>query len=223
MKEEKPTIKTTVIDKLNDEVIADLSRIWFTADLHHGHDKIVNICNRPCSELKHEDWLVDTFNYYVKRKHVTYFIGDTSFSRKPDAERFLDRLNGEKFCIMGNHDKNIHASTRFTQITQIKDFTYSKYGLNLHIVLCHYPFVSWNRKPHGSWHLHGLPWNLYGHVHGRFNNEGLSIDVGIDNLEMYKGFDGNMYTSYHKPLNLYEVIQIFAEREKTLLEENEVR
>jgi calcineurin-like phosphoesterase family protein len=215
-------IKTNILDKITPEIKTDLERIWFTADLHHNHDGIILMCARPCSQLMHEEWIVESINSYVKKKDVCYYIGDISFASKIDTERFLDRLNGEKFLIIGNHDKNLRSSSRFTQIIQIKDFTYSKFDINIHIVLCHYPFVTWNRKPYGSWHISGLPWNLYGHVHGRFNNNGLSIDVGIDNPMEYQGLDGNTYTSFRKPINLYEVIQIMAEKERNLTGE-EVR
>jgi len=207
----------------NPEIKKDFESIWFTADLHHGHDKIVNMCGRPCSELMHEEWIVDLLNYRIKKKDTIYMIGDVSFARKPDAERFLDRINGSKFLIIGNHDKNLDKSTRFIQITQIKDFSYSKFGLNIHIVLCHFPFVSWNRKVHGSWHISGLPWNIYGHVHGRYDNVGLSIDVGIDNFMEYEGTDGKKYTSMHQPINLYEVAQIMSVKETKLVFENEVK
>lgn len=200
-------IKTDIIDKLNPEIIQDMQRIWFTADLHHSHDKIISICGRPCSEKMHEEWLVNLINSNVKKKDVIYMIGDVSFARKPDADRFVDRLNGEKFLILGNHDKSLEKSTRFTQITQIKDFSYSKFGLNIHIVLCHYPMASWNRKPHGAWHL-------YGHVHGRFENTGLSIDVGIDNKKGFVGLDNDNHDSYNKPINLYSVVQIMARKEQ---------
>jgi len=186
-------IQETIIDRLTPEIIADMETIHFTADLHHGHDAIVEICGRLCSKEYHEKWIVESFNSCVLKKHTVYLIGDISFAHRPDANRFIGRLNGNKFLILGNHDKSLEHSTQFTQITQIKDFTYSRFGLNIHIVLCHYPLASWNRKIHGSWHL-------YGHVHGRFENTGLSYDVGIDNA------DNKYNISCHgRPINLYEV------------------
>jgi len=79
----------------------------------------------------------------------------------------------------------------------MKDFTYSQHGLNIHIALCHYPMISWNRSVHGSWHL-------YGHVHGRTKHSGLAMDVGIDNQD----FEG------YRPLNLYEICEFMSEKEK---------
>mgnify|MGYP001157829576 FL=1 len=230
-----------ILQKITPEIKAEMESIWFTADIHHGHPKIIDICNRPVfldqnvlaafsledRNLKnkiykelldkaHNEWLIkEVINKWVKKRDTIFFIGDLSMAKREEAEKFIDRLNGNKFLIEGNHDRNIlHSSTRFSQITQIKDFTFSRDGLNIHIVLCHYPFVSWNRKPHGSWHVHGLPWNLYGHVHGRFRNDGLSFDVGIDNPELLT-FTGGVY----RPLNLFEIVKIMEERRKFIEDE----
>lgn len=227
------TVKN-ILENITPGIRKEMETIWFTADIHHGHPKIVPICNRPVyfdreTELYfkkkqadaiekdekwipwadkewrdamnkiHDQWIVkETFNKYIRRKDTVFILGDLSLARRPEAEKFIDRLNGNKFLILGNHDKNIDTSTRFAQITQIKDFRFKRPGVDIHIALCHYPMASWDRKPHGSWHL-------YGHVHGRYKNPGLSLDVGIDNPEI--GW---------RPINLYEVSLIMADKERDL-------
>lgn len=235
-----------ILEKITPEIQKDMESIWFTADLHHGHPKIIDICNRPVyldrkimDELKkkninnpkynvykdkeyeklidplHNEWLVrEVINKWVSKKDTLFFIGDLSMAKRSVAEKFIDRLNGNKFLIIGNHDKNIKNSTRFSQRTLRKDFTYSKFGINIHIVLDHHPCTSWNRKVHGSWHL-------FGHIHGRymkenhtcphcnkefskqFKNYGLSFDISIDNPELL-AITGGVY----RPLNLFEIVKI---------------
>jgi len=215
-----------------------MEAIWFTADLHQGHPKIVPICNRPVyfepamhdyfsrkeadalekdphwkpwkdkewrEEMNkiHDQWLVkEIFNKWVGKRDTVFILGDLSLGNKIEAEKFIDRLNGNKFLILGNHDKNIDTSSRFSQITQIKDYKFKRPGVDINISLCHYPLASWDKKPHGAW-------NLYGHVHGRYKNPGLSLDVGIDNSEI--GW---------RPINLAEVTEIMLEKEKLLGEGN---
>jgi len=224
------THKEDILEKINPDIQKDMETIWFTADLHHGHAKIIQICGRPITlsntqlaqfkeeernlqnyeykkqlNIVHNNWLTnEVINKWVQRKDTIYFVGDFSMAKRVDAERFADRLNGNKFLILGNHDKNIHNSTRFTQITIRKDFTYSRFGINIHIVLDHYPLTSWNRKIHGSW-------SLYGHVHGRLKNSGLSFDVGIDNPELHAITGG-----YYRPLNLFEIVKIMEEKKKMI-------
>jgi calcineurin-like phosphoesterase family protein len=154
---------------------------------------------------EHEEWLIkEVWNKWIQRKHVVYILGDLSFANRAGTEKFINRLNGEKFMILGNHDKSAAGLPQFTQITQIKDYTFSQFGLNIHIVLAHYPLASWNRKPHGAWHL-------YGHVHGRYKLPGLAFDVGIDNSEIHQ-FPGGGW----RPINLYEVCQIMQDKARNI-------
>jgi len=196
-------IQTEIVNKLTPEIIQEMQKIHFLADLHAGHRKIVNICNRPTTQEEHDEWLLrEVYNKYVKKNDEVYILGDVSFAKRKDAEKWVARMNGNKFLIYGNHDKSVMHLGNWRVITQIKDFVFSRHNLNIHIVLCHYPLASWNRKIHGAWHL-------YGHVHGRFQNTGLSWDVGIDNRETI----GNVF-HWCRPVNLYEVVLIMNERQK---------
>lgn len=196
-------IQKDIVDKLDSQLIAEMQKIWFTADLHHSHTKIVDICNRPISKEEHDEWLLkEVFNKYVQKKDEVYILGDVSFAKRKDAEKWVARLNGNKHLIVGNHDKSVVNLGNWAEVKQLKDFTFSRENLNIYIVLCHYPIASWNRKIHGSWHL-------YGHTHGRFQNTGLSWDCGIDNRENYAGIFG-----WCRPINLYEVVLIMNQRQK---------
>ena len=153
---------------------------------HFLHEKITNICNRPTTIKDHDEWLISRINSRVGKHDDLYLLGDISMANKVETEKLLHKINGRKHLILGNHDSNIKNSTLFESISQIKNFNFnSKSYPNIHIVLCHYPIASWERKVHGSWHLHG-------HTHNRFENKGLSFDVGVDANNYY-------------PINLEEV------------------
>lgn len=191
-------IQTDIVDKLTPEIIQEMERIWFTADLHHGHPKIVDICNRPISREEHDEWLIkEVFNKYVQKKDEVYILGDVSLAKRKDAEKWVARLNGNKHLIKGNHDKSVEHLGNWSEITQIKDFTFSRYGLNIHIVLCHYCLASYNRQIHGSWHL-------FGHSHCRpvEGQPKLSFDIGIDRI------------GFWRPYNLYEICKIMNMKEQ---------
>jgi len=164
----------------------DAKRIWFTADLHFLHPKICKICSRPVREEDHDQWLIDRFNSVINKHDQLFILGDVSMGNLAKTDKLLDQMNGEKYLILGNHDESIKNSTRFKHKTQIYDFNFdSKSYHNIHLVLCHYPMLSWNRKVHGSGHL-------FGHVHGRVSGVGLSFDIGVDANE-------------YMPLNLEQI------------------
>jgi len=158
----------------------DIKRIWFTADLHLLHPKIVEICSRPTSIEEHDEWIISRINEKVGKQDQLYILGDVSMGSKKNTEPLIMKIKCKnKFLIIGNHDNNLLNSTLFTQITQIKNFTFNSPSYpNIHIVLCHYPIASWERKIHGAMHM-------YGHVHGRFQNSGLSFDCGVDAQNYY--------------------------------------
>ena len=39
-----------------------MSDIWFTSDLHFGHDNIVKYCDRPCTVAEHSDFIIESLN-----------------------------------------------------------------------------------------------------------------------------------------------------------------
>jgi len=159
---------------------SDINKIWFTADLHFLHPKITNICSRPISKEEHDEWLISRINEKVAKQHQLYILGDVSMGSKTNTEPLLAKIKCKhKFLILGNHDKNLENSTSFVNISQIKNFTFNSPNYpNIHIVLCHYPIASWDRKVHGAFHL-------YGHTHNRFQNTGLSFDCGVDAQNYY--------------------------------------
>jgi len=190
---ERRSIKETVIDKLTPDIIDEMKTIHFISDLHFGHNKIIEICGRPTTIENHNKWLIEeVWNKYIGKKDTVYILGDLSFENKEKSDKILDKLHGKKkFMILGNHDKSVETSTRFTQITQIKDFNFSLKDFNIHVNLCHYPILEWNRQFHGSWHL-------YGHSHCRplnYLNE-LAFDVSIDRKNWWR------------PYNLYQICYV---------------
>ena len=179
----------------------EASRIWFTADIHWLHPKIVTICNRPTTIEKHDEWLLARINSVVGKNDYFYILGDVSMGNREKTEKLLARMHGHKILIQGNHDKSIESSTMFKERVQIKDFTFDSPSYpNVHLVLCHYPMRSWNRAVHGS----GM---LFGHVHGRLRPgffKRLLYKLRI--LKQSKTFDVGVDANDYLPLNLVQVL-----------------
>ncbi len=136
--------------------------IYFTADLHLGHENIIRLCNRPFSSVEEMDAvLIANWNKKVKKGDTVYILGDLIFKAK-DPESYLKELNGNKILILGNHDtwtKKVDLSKYFERVSLLEE-------LNLFsrmLTLCHYPMLEWrNSRKEGSSKLGYL---VHGHIH----------------------------------------------------------
>jgi calcineurin-like phosphoesterase family protein len=154
--------------------------VFFTSDTHFNHKNIIEYCDRPFDSIEeHDEYLIEQWNKTVSSKDHVYHLGDFAFWKNNiDPDKIASRLNGKKYLIIGNHDKKL-PDKHFTILGHYYELNPKSFDNEtkiLPIILCHYPFHSWNRAYHGSWHL-------YGHVHGK-NEENdtfsLRMDVGVD-------------------------------------------
>ena len=115
--------------------------------------------------------LISNWNSTIGPDDDIYHLGD--FAYKGDSTWLLNKLNGKKHLIEGNHDKkNLKNISWRSQWTSIQPYLELVVDKKL-IVMCHYPFQEWNGYYRDAWHIHG-------HSHGRtpaFKNR---IDVGVD-------------------------------------------
>ena len=93
---------------------------WYiTGDLHFGHDNIIIHSNRPFKNVDHMDnTLIRNWNQRVKPCDTIIINGDFYFRNKNHPlSYYLDRLNGKKIFIRGNHDNNNGVKTKITSTT----------------------------------------------------------------------------------------------------------
>lgn len=128
----------------------------------------------PDVDVMRED-MIQNWNAAVGSEDVVYLLGDIAFLPAAEAVKIMQRLNGRKILIAGNHDRKLLNDPVFRrcfeEIHQYLEITYNKQF----IVMCHYPFSEWNGMHRGSINFHG-------HLHG--NPSGMekyrSLDVGMD-------------------------------------------
>ena len=144
--------------------------IFFTSDSHFGDHRTLNIWKRPFASVAEMDSaLIDAWNAAVSPGDEVWHLGD--FARRPaDVEPLLDRLNGRKHLVRGNNDAPATGEARGWDSV----LDYAELELDRHcLVLCHYPFRSWNGQ-------HRKALNLHGHSHGRLKPLPRQHDVGVD-------------------------------------------
>jgi calcineurin-like phosphoesterase family protein len=144
--------------------------IFFTADTHFGDHRTINIWRRPFASVAEMDaLLVERWNAVVGPEDSVWHLGDVA--RRPDAVAgLLDQLNGTKHLIRGNNDPDATLAAPGWASTS----DYAEIEVDGHrLVLCHYPFRSWNGQ-------HRRAINLHGHSHGRLKPMLRQFDVGVD-------------------------------------------
>lgn len=138
---------------------------YYTSDLHFGHKNIIKYEDRPFSSIEEMDEaLISKWNNKVKKNDEVYILGDFCFGNGARANEILDKLNGKKFLIKGNHDSSFLKDKKFDRekFEWIKDYACIKDNDET-ICMFHYPIAVWDRQHHGSIHL-------YGHVHSNKDN-----------------------------------------------------
>ena len=150
-------------------------KLRFTSDTHWGHGNIIRYCNRPFDSVEAMDEaMITNWNKKTAKDCTTFFLGDFSFYRNKDKISWiLSRLNGDKILIPGNHDEEyVLEADGWTDI--LDPYVVSRID-GEHVVMFHYPILSWDKGFHGAFHLHG-------HTHGSlpFDSTKRRLDVGID-------------------------------------------
>ena len=144
--------------------------VFFTADTHFGDHRTINIQRRPFASVAEMDAvLVERWNAAVGPADMVWHLGDVA-RRAGDVAPLLARLNGSRHLLRGNNDPD--ATLRAAGWASVRD--YAEVEVDGHpLVLCHYPFRTWNGQHRGTLNLHG-------HSHGRLKPMPRQFDVGID-------------------------------------------
>ena len=84
-----------------------MSIVRFIADLHLGHTNMA--LHRGFSSVEeHDEHIIAKWNSVVTKRDVTYILGDVTMEKSAPYP-LLDRLNGVKHIVLGNHDRRQDA------------------------------------------------------------------------------------------------------------------
>ena len=155
-------------------------RTFITSDLHFGHENIMKFCPqaraRFCNDVNYmNEQMVEEWNSIVEPGDLVYILGDVAFLPAQKAAEYMNRLNGDKILVEGNHDrKALNDPTfrrSFVEVHKYLDITYNKHKC----ILFHYPIAEWDQMHRGALHFHG---HLHGGVSGM--EEFRARDMGMD-------------------------------------------
>jgi len=157
---------------------------YITSDSHFGHANICNFLREDGTKLRPwinpddmDDFMVSQWNSVVKPTDQVIHLGDVVMNRR--CLTTLDKLNGKKILILGNHDIFDHSD-------------YLKYFKRLHgsmkldnLLLTHIPV---HTDSIARWALA----NAHGHIHEKVISDAKYINLCVEQTD-------------YRPLALYEV------------------
>lgn len=122
--------------------------IYFTSDLHLGHNRDFIYKTRGFSSVEAmNEGLIEKFNIMVNKDDEVYILGDLIVGGDlNEGVKLLNRLNGYKYVIAGNHDTQNRIEAYMTRVNNMEfvgwgmPLRYKKY----HFFLSHYPTITTN-------------------------------------------------------------------------------
>lgn len=185
-------------------------KIWFTSDLHFGHQNIIKFCNRPWETVEEMDKaLIENWNFVVGENDIVFDLGDFAFATNRRWREILSQLNGKHHLILGNHDVVRWPGDK---IMELFDGVYNQLLLkidNRYVYLNHYPFLCYG----GVWrNPDNAVYQLFGHVHSGPYSTGKDTDrlIVLFPYQYDVGADNNNYT----PVSWEKVKEIIELQEK---------
>ncbi len=79
---------------------------FLISDTHFFHENIIKYCNRPFESIEgmHQQ-MIDKWNEVVSPGDTIIHVGDFSLGSMSQSSDMLNKLNGYKVLVRGNHDK----------------------------------------------------------------------------------------------------------------------
>jgi calcineurin-like phosphoesterase family protein len=168
--------------------------MFFTSDTHFGHQRIIELCNRPFDSVDEmNEVMIERWNETVSPGDTVYHLGDVALGKIAESLPLVGRLNGHKILVPGNHDRifsgekekqRIRFLPEYSKVFQgIRPESLSKRLGGFDVMLSHFPYVGdshgadrhADKRPKDE----GLP-IIHGHVHDEWAENGRMFNAGVD-------------------------------------------
>ncbi|MDM8535036.1 phosphoesterase [Clostridiaceae bacterium HSG29] len=145
--------------------------IYLISDSHFHHQKIIQYTNRNFQSVEEmNEHMIERWNKTVSNKDTIYHLGDFAFGNKEQISEIVDRLNGRKILIKGNHCKK---SSKWYMECGFDVALDSGVILDEYYLLTHKP-------------IHNIPYPFYsiaGHTHDKILNIDRHFNVSVELLK----------------------------------------
>lgn len=164
-----------------------MGRIFFTSDLHMGHDREFVWKVRGYDSVQAMNLAqVQKWNETIEDDDDIYVLGDLMLG-DPNNIEFIKQLKGKIHIVLGNHD-TANREKMYRELTNMIEV--AEVGIRLqykkhHFILTHYPMLTGNLEKES---LKQMTLNLYGHTHQNTNfyeDRPYMFHVGVDSHNGY--------------------------------------
>ena len=137
-------------------------------DTVHDSRRGLSWANKDIAQVRvteMDQTIIKNWNSVVGPKDEVWVLGDFCFGDIYFAKEILLELNGFIKFIFGNHDstmRRLRTEMHYgMELTELRDKIRFEGELTKariegqDIVMCHYPLMTWEKKHHGTWMLHG--------------------------------------------------------------------
>lgn len=144
---------------------------YFISDMHFYHESLnYQMDNRGFATLDEmHEYMISQWNKKVRRGDDVVILGDFSLGKGVQTNEILQRLNGAKYLIEGNHDKFLNDrkfdKSLFRWIKPYEEIKDNKRK----VVLSHYPIMCYNGQNRLDSEGNPKSYMLHGHVHNTFD------------------------------------------------------
>lgn len=169
--------------------------IFYTSDIHFGHENIIKYCNRPFSSVDEMNQvIIERWNSVVTDEDWVYVLGDVALGKIKDSLPLVGLLNGHKALVPGNHDRCWlgHKKVGDKEIHMYLDAGFEEIHHKASTVIdgrtvemCHFPYEGDSHEvdryvDHRPKRNHKSDFLLHGHVHDAWQIKDRQINVGMD-------------------------------------------
>ena len=148
-----------------------MARIFFIADLHLGHINMALKRGFPTVE-QHDEHIIKKWNSVVTKRDITYILGDVTME-KSSPYHLLDRLNGIKHVVLGNHDRRQDIKKLLEHVDSVSGMIQYK-----GIMLTHCPI-----------HPMELEYRFKHNIHGHTHENLVEYDFKLFGISLFKRVD----------------------------------
>lgn len=146
-----------------------MNTVRFISDLHLSHSNM--IAHRGFSSVEeHDEYIIGRWNKVVTKKDVTYILGDITMEKKSPYP-LLDRLNGIKHVVLGNHDRLQDVSELLKHVHSVSGCVKYKGLILTHIPIRESEITGFFYK------------NIHGHVHEKSVPDPLYVNVSCEAVD----------------------------------------